>query len=291
VEHELVHVEETVFPLVEQAPEFWARFDVVLERCISHSQALAALRILDSWGIPCVNPWWIGETCGDKMVTNLALLRAGVPVPRASVAFESQTALEAIEGLGYPVVLKPPTGSWGRLLAKVNDRDAAEAVLEHKTVLGTYHHQIFYAQEYVDKPGRDIRTFVVGDEVIAAIGRRSAHWITNTARGGQAEGLPVSDEMREISLAGAHAVGGGIVALDLLETPEGRLVVNEVNYTMEFKNSIAPTGVDIPLKVVDYVLQVGEGREITPPATLERLHPHASATRGARRAPSGARRG
>lgn len=255
-----IHVERQALSLEPgQAAEPWGSCAVVLERCVSHSRALSVLRVLDSWGIPCVNEWRVGEVCGDKLATNLALLRAGVPVPRARVAFTPESALEAIEELGYPAVLKPAVGSWGRLLARVNDRDAAEAVLEHKATLGTYHHSIFYIQEHIEKPGRDLRSFVVGDRTICAIARSSEHWITNTARGAQAESFPVTDELNEISLAAARAVGGGIVAVDLFETPNG-LIVNEVNYTMEFRNSIEPTGVDIPARVIDYVLEVGEGR-------------------------------
>ena len=147
-------------------------------------------------------------------------------------------------------------GSWGRLLAKISDRDAAEALLEHKDTLGSYQHAIFYIQEYVDKPSRDIRSFVVGDETICAIYRESSHWITNTARGGRARNCPVTPEIDRLSRAAARAVGGGVLAIDLLEHPDG-LVVSEVNYTMEFRNSIDTTGVDIPGRIVDYVLRVG----------------------------------
>ncbi|HNX97246.1 MAG TPA: RimK family alpha-L-glutamate ligase, partial [Candidatus Aminicenantes bacterium] len=178
--------------------------------------------------------------------------------PAVRVAFTEESALRAIEEMGYPVVLKPAVGSWGRLLAKVNDRDAAEALLEHKTTLGSYHHSVFYVQEYVAKPGRDIRAFVVGDECVAAIYRSSPHWITNTARGGQAENCPIDDELADLAVRAARAVGGGVVALDLFESERG-LLVNEINYTMEFKNSIAPTGVDIPGAIVDYVLRVARG--------------------------------
>jgi [lysine-biosynthesis-protein LysW]--L-2-aminoadipate ligase len=172
------------------------------------------------------------------------------------LAFTPESALQAIEELGYPVVLKPAVGSWGRLLSKVNDREAAEAILEHKEVLGSYHHSIFYIQEYIPKAGRDIRSFVVGDETICAIYRYSSHWITNTARGGKAENCPVTDDLNRLSLGAAKAVGGGIVAIDLFESDRG-LLVNEVNYTMEFRNSIDTTGVNIPAKVIDYVLQTG----------------------------------
>jgi len=228
--------------------------DVVIERCINHSRAMHGLRLLESAGIRCINTSEVARICGDKILTSLALKEAGVPQPELRIAFTEESALNAIESLGYPAVLKPAVGSWGRLLSKVNDREAAESILEHKAILGSYHHSIFYIQKYVEKRGRDIRSFVVGDECIAAIYRTSEHWITNTAQGAVATGCPVDDELGEISLRAANAVGGGVVAVDVFETPEG-LQVNEVNYTMEFRNSIDTTGVDIPEKIVDYVVE------------------------------------
>jgi [lysine-biosynthesis-protein LysW]--L-2-aminoadipate ligase len=228
--------------------------DVVIERCINHSRAMHGLRLLESAGIRCINTSEVARICGDKILTSLALKEAGVPQPELRIAFTEESALNAIESLGYPAVLKPAVGSWGRLLSKVNDREAAESILEHKAILGSYHHSIFYIQKYVEKRGRDIRSFVVGDACIAAIYRTSEHWITNTAQGAVATGCPVDDELAEISLRAANAVGGGVVAVDLFETPEG-LQVNEVNYTMEFRNSIDTTGVDIPAKIVDYVVE------------------------------------
>ena len=246
---------EIVFDLEKQA----FQYDCVLERCINHSRALYALRILNGWGIKTVNTYQVADTCGNKFLTTMALLEHKVPSPRTMIAFTRESALQAIDTLGYPVVMKPAIGSWGRLLSKINDRDAAEAILEHKEILGSYHHSIFYIQEFVKKPQRDIRAFVVGDECICAIYRYSEHWITNTARGGQAENCPVTPELNTLAVAAARAVGGGVVAIDLLETPEGQLLVNEVNYTMEFRNSIETTGVDIPGHVVDYVVHVARG--------------------------------
>lgn len=232
-------------------------FDVVLERCIQHSRALYMLKILNDAGVPTVNSYQVALTCGDKFLTTQALIHAGVPVPRNLLAFTPESALQAIEQLGYPVVLKPVIGSWGRMVSKINDRDAAEAILEHRDVLGSYQHSIFYIQEYIAKPGRDIRSFVVGDECIAAIYRTSPHWITNTARGGVATNCPVTPALADLSVRAAHAVGGGVVAIDLLETQDGQILVNEVNYTMEFRNSIDTTGVDIPARIIDYVIAVG----------------------------------
>jgi [lysine-biosynthesis-protein LysW]--L-2-aminoadipate ligase len=231
--------------------------DVVLERAINHLRALYALRVLNDWGVPTVNTWEVANTCGDKLLTTSALNRYGVPNPRTLLAFTPESALEAIDQIGYPVVIKPAVGSWGRLLARINDRDAAEAILEHKVTLGSFHHGAFYIQEYVKKPGRDIRSFVVGGETICAIYRASEHWITNTARGGKATNCPITPELDEISRRAAEAVGGGVVAIDLFETDEG-LIVNEVNYTMEFRNSIDTTGVNIPGRVADYVIGVAQ---------------------------------
>ena len=229
--------------------------DIVLERCINHSRAMHGLRLLESAGIRCINTSEVARICGDKILSSLALKEAGVPQPEIRIAFTEASALNAIEELGYPAVLKPAVGSWGRLLSKVNDREAAESILEHKAILGSYHHSIFYIQKYVEKNGRDIRSFVVGDECIAAIYRSSEHWITNTALGPNATGCPVTEKLADMSLRAANAVGGGIVAVDLFETPRG-LLVNEVNYTMEFKNSIQTSGVNIPAKIVDHVLRV-----------------------------------
>jgi [lysine-biosynthesis-protein LysW]--L-2-aminoadipate ligase len=218
------------------------------------------LKLFESAGIKCVNNYSVATICGDKLLTSCALADHNIPQPEVRVAFTEESALKTIEEMGYPVVLKPAVGSWGRLLSKVNDRDAAEAILEHKAVLGSYHHSIFYIQKYVEKKGKDIRSFVVGDKCIAAIYRTSSHWITNTARGGIATNCPITDELKDISVNSAKAVGGGIVAIDVFETAQG-LMVNEVNYTMEYKNSITTTGVNIPQKMVDFILQVAEGRK------------------------------
>lgn len=236
----------------------WQEYDVVFERCVSTSRGMYALAILNAWGIRTVNSYQTAVVCGDKLQTSLALAQANVAQPATRVAFTPDSAIEAIEAVNYPAVLKPVTGSWGRLLARVNDRDSAEAIIEHRQTLGNYTHHTYYVQEYVDKPGRDIRAFVVGNQTICAIYRSSPHWITNTARGGQATNCPVTPELNDICLRAANAVGGGILAIDLLEDAEGNLLVNEINHTMEFRNSSAPTGVDIAAEVVRYTLQTEE---------------------------------
>lgn len=256
VNYEKIDVESVPFLL---SCRHFQGFDAVLIRCVSHTQAFYASRVLESQGVKVINSHQVINVCGDKLLTSLALLERGVPTLHTLVAFAPETALQAIETMGYPVVLKPLHGSWGRLLAKVNDRDAAEAILEHKKTLGGYVHSVFYIQEYIEKPGRDIRAFVVGNETIAAIYRNSPHWITNTARGAKASPCPVTPELDRIARAAAEAVGGGILAVDILESPDGRLLVSEVNHTPEFRNSIEPTGVDIPARMIDYVKKVAGG--------------------------------
>jgi [lysine-biosynthesis-protein LysW]---L-2-aminoadipate ligase len=254
---------ELVFDLEQQA----FAFDTVLERSVSFGRSLYALQAMEARGVRCINRPGVVETCGDKFRTTEALLRANVPTPRTLLAFTPESALEAIERLGYPAVIKPVVGSWGRMVSRVNDRDAAEALLEHLQVLGSWQQHIFYVQEYVRKPGRDIRAFVVGDEPICAIYRDSRHWITNTARGGRASNCPVEGAVGELALAAAYAVGGGILAVDLLETDDGRLLVNEVNHTMEFRNSIDTTGVNIPARIVDYVVEEPTTQQTNRPTT------------------------
>jgi [lysine-biosynthesis-protein LysW]--L-2-aminoadipate ligase len=241
-------------------PDTWCKYDAILERSISYTNGLYALRVLDAWGVPTVNKLAVAEACGDKLTTSAALSKAGVPQPRNVIAFTPESALDVIEQMGYPVVLKPVVGSWGRLLAKINDREAAEAILEHKAVLGSVQHSIFYIQEYIEKPGRDIRAFVIGDRTVTAIYRKSPHWITNTARGGEGELCQLTAELEEVCSGAAQAVGGGVLAVDVIEHTERGDLVNEINHTMEFHTTQPVTGVDIADLMVEYVVGVARER-------------------------------
>ncbi len=232
--------------------------DVVLIRCVSQTRGLCAARLLEQRGVRTVNSAGAIATCGDKLLTTMALQAHGVPIPQTTVTFSRDMALASMESLGYPLVVKPLVGSWGRLLAKVNDREAAETVLEHKAALNPG--DPFYVQEYVAKPGRDIRTLVVGDETVYAVYRHSAHWITNTARGGDTSVCRITPDIDRISRAAARAVGGEIVAVDLLEVTDGAghaeptLLVNEVNHTPEFHGAVKATDADVAGHIVNYLL-------------------------------------
>jgi [lysine-biosynthesis-protein LysW]---L-2-aminoadipate ligase len=226
--------------------------DVLFERSVSYSRGLYISKIYEANGVKVVNTPQVAERCGDKYVTSQILVQNEIPTPKVFMAFDEESALAAVDAMGYPCVLKPVVGSWGRLLAKVDNRHAAEAFIEHKAALGV-NHQVFYVQEYVNKPGRDIRAFVVGEEPIAAIYRSSENWITNTARGGVATNCPLTPELSDLCRRTAQAIGGGLLAIDVFESDNG-LSVNEVNHTMEFRNSITTTGVNIPALMVGYVI-------------------------------------
>jgi [lysine-biosynthesis-protein LysW]--L-2-aminoadipate ligase len=215
--------------------------------------------MLESQGVRTLNTHRAIAICGDKVLTTMALARHGVRTPGTVVAFSQDTALAAVEKMGYPVVVKPSVGSWGRLMAKLNDREAAEAVLEHKRALEQG--DPYYIQAYVDKPGRDIRTLVVGDETVYAVYRRSPHWITNTALGAETASCQLTPEIDHISRAAARAVGGEVVAVDLLEAPDGSLLVNEVNHTPEFHGAVTATDTDVAGRIVAYAMRVASVSE------------------------------
>ena len=222
--------------------------DVVLARCVSHNQNEAVAQILESQGITVVNSSSVMAVCGNKLSTSIALAKAGIEQPRFRTAFTPEAAREALEDLGYPAVCKPVSGSWGRLLAKINDREAAEAVFEHKSMLGVMHNT-FYIQEFIEKGDCDVRAFVVDGEPICAITRQSGHWITNTARGGSASNLPLDKEINSVLRSVHRVIGGEFLAVDLFRK-DGKWLVNEVNDGGEFRNSIGPTATDIPGAVV-----------------------------------------
>lgn len=231
-------------------------FDVALERCVSTVKGTHATRFFESIDVRVINNSTVAAICEDKFITSLVLQKANVPTPDFAMVFNSSQAIKSIEKMGgFPVVIKPPLGSWGRLLAKVNDIDALEAILEHKDVLGSPHQKSFYIQQYIKKPGRDIRAFVINGETICAIYRDSPHWITNTARGGVVSNCPVSKEIADISKRASNAVGGGILSMDIFETEDG-LQINEINHTTEFKNSEKPTQTSISGAIVDHCVKV-----------------------------------
>jgi [lysine-biosynthesis-protein LysW]--L-2-aminoadipate ligase len=229
---------------------------VVLQRSVSYFRNVHSTAALESAGHRVVNTFACAWVCGNKLFGSLALVRAKVPTPKTVLAMAEDSALRSIEEMGYPAVLKPVVGSWGRLSALLKDQDAAKAVVEDREQMFPLY-QIYYLQEFVKRPQRDIRSFVIDGETVAAIYRYSgpSEWRTNTARGGKAEMCKITPELNELSVKAAEAVGGEFVGVDLMEGKDG-LMVHEVNNTTEFKNTVPATGVDIPGMVIDYLISV-----------------------------------
>jgi [lysine-biosynthesis-protein LysW]---L-2-aminoadipate ligase len=231
-------------------------FDAVLQRSSSYSRTLYTSFWFEQAGAWVCNPYRAHYLCGDKFLASTLLAKAGVPTPRTYGAFAPEAATTAAARLGFPLVMKPVFGSWARLVHKINDREGLEAELESREEMGHAFQKVYYLQEHVAKPGRDIRAFVVGQECIAAIYRHATEksgWITNTGRGGTASNCPLTSELCELAVRAANVFGEGIYGVDLMESAGG-LVVHEVNHTTEFRNSIAPTGVDIPGRMIDYFI-------------------------------------
>ena len=231
--------------------------EVVIQRCISYFRGLHITATLESKGLYVINPFDVSLVCGNKLFTTLALVKAGVPVPKTLIAFTDEGAFKALKELGYPAVMKPVVGSWGRLVALVKDDDSARALIESRKETRNALLQIYYFQEYVERPPRDIRILTIGDEVVAASYRYSpsGDWRTNVARGGVSKPCPLTEEVRETALKASEAVGGGVLAVDCMESPDG-LLVHEVNSTVEFRGLYSATGVDIARRIISYAVEV-----------------------------------
>ncbi|MFB6218922.1 MAG: lysine biosynthesis protein LysX [Halobacteriaceae archaeon] len=246
-----IDVRRQRFGLAEP-PAAFEGVDLVLDRCLATSRSLYVTRFLESYGVPVVNSHRTARICADKVENSLALADAGVPTPRTEVAFTVEAALDIVESFGYPCVLKPVIGSWGNLMAKLDTRDAAEAVLEHKETLGHYEHKVFYIQEFVEKPGRDIRVVAADGEPVASMVRSSEHWLTNAAKGARTDPFELDAEARDLVARASDAVGGGLLGVDLMETGDS-YTVHEVNHTVEFKALNEAVDADVPAAVVDWL--------------------------------------
>ncbi len=233
--------------------------DIAIERCVSYFRGLHLTAILEGKGIRVINPYSIMSICGNKMLTSILLAKHGIPTPKTIIAFTKEEALKAIEEIGFPAVIKPVFGSWGRLIAQIKDRDIAQIILEHREEINNPLYQIYYIQEMIERPPRDIRCIVIDNEIIASIYRYSSpeDWRTNIARGGRAEICNLTEDMKEIILKTSEIIGGGVLGIDAMESKNG-IVVHEVNATVEFKGAMSATGIDIPGKIIEYALKLAK---------------------------------
>jgi len=231
--------------------------EIVIERCISYFRGLHIAAILEKSGLKVINSFDVSLICGNKMFTTLALINAKIPVPKTMMAFTKEGVLKALNDMGFPAVIKPVVGSWGRLIALIKDRDSAQAIVESREQIHNALLQIYYIQEYVKRPPRDIRILVIGDEAVAASYRYSPKndWRTNVARGGISKPCRLTEDLEDLALRAAEAVGGGVIAVDCMESPRG-ILVNEVNSTVEFRGLCSATGIDIPGKIIQYVMEI-----------------------------------
>jgi [lysine-biosynthesis-protein LysW]---L-2-aminoadipate ligase len=229
----------------------------IIQRCVSYFRSVHSTSALEGLGANIVNSLQTATTCGNKLFAHMELQRAGVKTPRAISAFSEESAISSLEALGYPAVIKPTIGSWGRLIAILRDKDAAKAVIEDRMHMFPLY-QIYYFEEFINRPPRDIRAIVIGDMVVAAIYRYSisGEWKTNMALGGRAEACPITKELEDVCIKATNAVAGKIVGVDLMESKEHGLMVHEINNTTEFKNTVHVTGVDIAGLMVDFCSQL-----------------------------------
>jgi [lysine-biosynthesis-protein LysW]--L-2-aminoadipate ligase len=229
----------------------------VLQRCVSYYRNLHSTAALEGQGVRVVNSLNTGIFAGNKLFTHMLLQKTGVPTPDATVAFSKDAAIEALEKNGFPKIIKPTVGSWGRMVSKINDVDSAEGIIEGREVMYPIH-QVHFLEEFVERPPRDIRAIVIGDTVAAAIYRNSSdgNWKTNTHLGGSAETCSITNELEDICLKAKNAVQGEIVGVDLMESNDKGLVIHEINNTTEFRNVIRVTGVDIPKLMLEYVKEI-----------------------------------
>lgn len=238
---------------LDENPE---NYGTVLQRCVSYYRNVHSTAALEGLGINVINCLETGIFAGNKLYTHMLLRKNNVPTPKATVAFSKEAALEILEKQGFPKVIKPTVGSWGRMISKINDRDAAEGILENRETMYPIY-QIHYLEEFVKRPPRDIRAIMIGDTVVAAIYRNSGNgkWKTNMALGGTAEPCTVTKEMEDICIKAKNAVKGQIVGVDLMESEDRGLLVHEVNNTTEYKNTVRVCNVDIPSLMIDYALK------------------------------------
>ncbi|MDE1863096.1 MAG: lysine biosynthesis protein LysX [Thaumarchaeota archaeon] len=231
-------------------------FGTTIQRCVSYYRSLHSTAALEGKGVDVINSLNTSIYAGNKLFTHMLLLKHGIRTPFSTVAFSEDAALNYLEKRGYPMVLKPTVGSWGRMISLLKDRDSAEGIMETREKMYPIY-QVYYLEELVNRPPRDIRAIMVGDTVVAAIYRYSGEgqWKTNMALGGKAEPFKVTKEMEDICIKAKNAVQGQIVGIDLMESEENGLVVHEINNTTEYKNTVRVTGVDIPALMIDYALQ------------------------------------
>ena len=229
--------------------------NIVLERCVSYFRGLHFTACLEFMDVPVINEFQVAINCGNKMFMTLLLKKHNIPTPKTYFSFSKDAAIENIEKVGYPLVIKPIIGSWGRGVMQVKDRDTIDAIIETRELTDGPHDRIYYFQELIKRPPRDIRVITVGDNAIAAMYRKSSGGFkTNIALGADPEICEITSEMEDLAIKTSKAVGGGILGVDMMEDEERGLIVHEVNNTVEFKGLAKVANRNIPKEMVEFAL-------------------------------------
>jgi [lysine-biosynthesis-protein LysW]--L-2-aminoadipate ligase len=214
-------------------------------------------------GFNIINNSKIGEICGNKLLTSLVLKKNNVPTPKSYFSFNFESAFDIINDQNlenFPLVFKPVIGSWGRGVFPVRNKEVGKMIIEMRQESSSPFSNIYYFQELVNRPPRDIRCIVLGERVVAAIYRYSSsdEWRTNVSRGGKAEMIKITSEIENIAIKASKAVGKGILGVDMMENENGELLVHEINNTVEFRGASAATGIDIAKLIIDYVIDINK---------------------------------
>jgi [lysine-biosynthesis-protein LysW]---L-2-aminoadipate ligase len=235
--------------------------DIILQRSISHFRGQFLTSCLELLGYEVINNSRIGEVCGNKLLTSMVLRKNNVPTPKSFFSFNSESAFSIVNEQDLdknPLVFKPVIGSWGRGVFPVRNKEVGRMIVEMRQESSSPFSNIYYFQELVKRPPRDIRCIVLGEQVIAAIYRYSSNdeWRTNVSRGGKAEMIKITSELESIAIKAAKAVGTGILGIDMMEDEEHGLMVHEINNTVEFKGASSATGINIAGLIIDYIKNV-----------------------------------
>lgn len=232
------------------------QWPLVLNREISASRSRHAAHTLESIGSVVINSATAIDVCSDKWFMSLALRRDRVPTPRTTLALTPMAALSELDSFGYPAVIKPLNGSWGRRVSLVREVDAARAVLEHCEALPSPQSHLIYLQEYIDKPGRDIRVVVIGDWPVAAAYRVANDWRCNVALGADSQPCTITPDLAKLAVAAARAVHADIAGVDIVECRDGSLLVLEVNHNLEISGIQHAHGdrIDLAAEIADFLL-------------------------------------
>ena len=224
-----------------------------LEQVIFRVDALHRLARL---GVKVINSPRCVERTVDKYFTSALLEETGLPTPRTRVCERLDDALAAFEALGGDVVVKPLFGSEGRGIVRVSDPDLAYRTCRALEVTRS----VFYLQEFVPHGGRDIRAFVVGGRLVAAMARRAAGWKTNVSQGARTEAVVLPSALERLSIRAASVLEADYAGVDLLPTDDGRVLVIEVNGIPGWRGLQQTTDVDIAGTIADHAIAAVEPR-------------------------------